>query len=280
MPWLPYPIVDAHVHLFPDRLFRAIRDWFRQHGRPTYYEQPTPELIHFLAEQGVGRFLVLNYAHKPDISRGLNRWNHELGRRYPQAVCFGALHAADEHLLRVAEEALVDLGLAGFKLHLQVQGFSADDERLLPVYERVMELGKLLIFHAGTAAPDAECVGVRHFARLMRRYPKLKAMVAHLGAYECDRFLDLGEEYPSLWFDTSFTFVRGGQGFAVNVPLERVVALQDRLLFGSDFPNIAFSFEDAIAGFLDLQLGEQFYRRVCAENAARFLSGGIATGSP
>ena len=38
-------LVDAHVHLFPDRLAEAIRAWFASNAWPTLYRESAEALI-------------------------------------------------------------------------------------------------------------------------------------------------------------------------------------------------------------------------------------------
>ena len=50
-PTLPF-VVDAHVHLFPDRMFDAIWRWFDAHGWPIRYKLHTPQVIEFALSRG------------------------------------------------------------------------------------------------------------------------------------------------------------------------------------------------------------------------------------
>ena len=68
------PVVDAHVHLFPDGVFEAIWRWFDTHGWPIRYKLHTPKVLDFLFTRGVSRFVALHYAHKPGMARALNEY--------------------------------------------------------------------------------------------------------------------------------------------------------------------------------------------------------------
>jgi len=52
-----------------------------------------------------------------------------------------------------------------------------------------------------------------------------------------------------------------------------LAAMSDRLLFGSDYPNIPYDYSDCIDSILALGLGEEFNRKVFFENARRLLRG-------
>jgi predicted TIM-barrel fold metal-dependent hydrolase len=54
-------------------------------------------------------------------------------------------------------------------------------------------------------------------------------------------------------------------------PIQRVLEFQDRVIFGSDFPNIPDRLESAIKSILDLRLGRTLEEKLLCTNAARLL---------
>jgi hypothetical protein len=71
-------LVDAHVHLLPDRLARAIRRFFVERI-PDYRGYPC-ELAPAraaIAAPGITRCWSLPYAHKPGMAHDPNRWMAE-----------------------------------------------------------------------------------------------------------------------------------------------------------------------------------------------------------
>jgi uncharacterized protein len=267
---LPFPIIDIHTHLMPERLFQAVRAYFRAHLWHPRYEGPIEELVETLLAGGVSRFVFMPYAHRAGMSRSLNHWVANVQATFaPHAIGFGTFHPEDEALLpELVDEAFVRLKLRGAKLHPQVGRFGLDDPRLDPLYERAIEYGAVLLIHAGRLPEANEHVGSRPFGRLMRRYPRLKVVVAHAGADEFDAFFDLCGLYEGVYLDTAMVFNKflGGPP-----PIQRVIEFQDRVLFGSDFPNIPYRFESAIQGILDLRLGRTLEEKLLFTNAARLL---------
>src|SRR5438128_1026079 len=79
-------IVDAHVHLFPDRLAEAIRRWFGEHAWEIRYRLGVDEAVRTLREGGIDRFVVLPYAHKTGMAAALNDFTLQLARAYPEVV--------------------------------------------------------------------------------------------------------------------------------------------------------------------------------------------------
>jgi predicted TIM-barrel fold metal-dependent hydrolase len=254
----------------PERLFRAVRAYFRAQLWHPYYDAPTEELVKVLLEAGVSRFVFMPYAHRADMARSLNHWVANVQATFaPRAIGFGTFHPDDGELLpELVEEAFGHLGLRGAKLHPQVGRFAVDDARLDPLFSRAEESGALLLIHAGRRPEPSEHVGARAFGRLMRRYPRLKVIVAHAGADEFDGFFDLCGIYDNVFLDTAMVFNKylGGPP-----PIQRVLEFQDRVVFGSDFPNIPYRWETAVETILDLRLGRALEQKLLSTNAARLL---------
>jgi predicted TIM-barrel fold metal-dependent hydrolase len=227
-----------------------------------------------LAARGVERFCFFSYAHKPGIARGINRWAAETATRLPGSIPLGTLHVDDEDLAGVVREA-TDLGLVGFKFHHSVQRFHVDDARLFPVYERAEADGLLFMLHIGTMPYRDPFTGAARFEHVLERFPALRVCVAHLGAFETERFLGLTERFPHLYLDTTMTL----SSFATRyvgadpdaVTNEQLLRYQDRIMFGSDFPLIPYDYEEERAWAWRRGLPGEVQRKIFRENAVRFL---------
>jgi uncharacterized protein len=275
---LPFPVIDIHTHLMPERLFRAVRAHLRANLWRPFYDAPTDELVKTVLDAGISRFAFMAYAHRAEMSRSLNHWVANVQATFaPHAIGFGTFHPDDEALLpELVDEAFsaAKLGLRGAKLDPQVGRFALDDARLYPLYERASDYGALLLMHAGRRPEPNEYVGARAFARLMRRFPHLKVIVAHAGADEFDAFFDLCGLYEGVHLDTAMVFNKylGGPP-----PIQRVLEFQDRVVFGSDFPNIPYRLETALEAILSLRLGRTLEEKLLCTNAARLLDLDLAT---
>jgi len=116
------PVVDAHVHVFPDGLMDAVRGWFDRHGWPVRYRLSSRELISFLLSRGVAHLVLLHYAHRPGLARDLNRYVADLCRDEPRVTGFATVFPGEPGAGEIIEEAF-GLGLRGVKLHQHVQCF-------------------------------------------------------------------------------------------------------------------------------------------------------------
>jgi predicted TIM-barrel fold metal-dependent hydrolase len=254
----------------PERLFTAVRAYFRANLWHPRYDGPTEDLVEQLLKAGASRFVFMPYAHRGDMARSLNHWVANVQQTFaPNGIGFGTFHPEDAELLpSLVSEAFGSLGLRGAKLHPQVGHFAVDDARLDPLYAHAEEHGTILLVHAGRRPEPSEHVGARVFARVMRRFPRLKVIVAHAGADEFDAFFDLCGIYEGVHLDTAMVFNKymGGPP-----PIQRVLEFQDRVVFGSDFPNIPYRWETAVQSILDLRLGRALEEKLLCTNAARLL---------
>jgi len=265
-------VFDAHVHVFPERLFEAIWRWFGQHGWPIRYRLHAEQVIEFLSSRGVERMTALLYAHKPGMARELNRFVAEIAKAHACVIPFGTVMPGEPDAGAIVREALGTLGLRGIKLHCHVQRLSPDDARLDEVYRACEELGRPVLIHAGRepsspaygidtralcAAPQIECV--------LRRFPRLKLVVPHLGADEYAEYAALLGQYENLWMDTTMIVAGYLPG---PVPTDLVVRHADRLMYGTDFPNIPYAWDRELHRLLALPLDARAQRKLFWDNAS------------
>ncbi len=276
-------IIDMHAHFFPEKVFASIWDWFGRHYWGVRYKDSPDGLADTLLGLGAERFVTYNYAHRPGMAASLNEWTAEFARAHPEAIPFATVMPGEGGNVGMLER-LFDAGFFGIKIQPLVSDFYPCDERMFEVYELMAERGKILAAHAGTAPIANEYVGLQYFEPVMQRFPELKVVVAHMGAYECDGFLDLVRTYPNLYLDTSVNFINDqvlaeqiakGQFPPLPPPSDLspdvLLEISDRILFGTDYPHFPYHYEDCIESILDLGLGADFERKVFHENAGRLL---------
>ena len=84
-------LIDAHVHLFPPRVFDAIWRWFDRHAWNIRYRLYAEEVLAHMREHGVARVVGLTYSHVPDMARALNAFMAELARAHPELIALGTV---------------------------------------------------------------------------------------------------------------------------------------------------------------------------------------------
>ncbi len=203
------PIVDAHVHLFPDRLFAAVWRWFDRWGWPVRYRLDAPEVVRHLLTRGVEHMVALHYAHKPGIADGLNRFMADVCRAEPRLSGVATVFPGEPDACGVLERGFA-LGLCGVKLHCHVQCVGPDDPSLREIYALCAERDLPLVMHAGrepagpgyACNPHALCSADR-VERVLGDFPRLRLCVPHLGMDEYDAYERLLERFDNLWLDTT-----------------------------------------------------------------------------
>jgi uncharacterized protein len=274
---LPF-VVDAHVHLFPDRLFEAVWAWFDRHGWPIRYRLHTPRTLEFLLSRGIGHVVALHYAHKPGIARGLNEYMAQLSASEPRVTALATVLPGEPDARAILDEAFA-LGLGGVKLHCHVQCFAPDAPEAHEVYAASAEHGKPLVLHAGREpkSPAYRCdphelCSAERVERVLRDHPRLKLCVPHLGADELDAYGRLLERYDNLWLDTTMAVAGYLPGGPDPWPLVRL--RPERMMYGTDFPNIPYAWDRELRRIVAAGLPEAALEWILGRTAAELF--GIA----
>lgn len=266
-------VVDVHVHLMPDRLQDKVWAYFDRAGPllgrpwPVRYKIAMAERVAMLRDLGVLAFPSLVYPHKPDMAESLNDWAADFAARTPGCLQTGTFFpepGAGAYVRRA-----IEAGARVFKAHVQVGGYDPRDPLLDEVYGALTDAGVPVIMHTGGGPVSTPFTGPGPFGEMLARHPRLPAIVAHLGMPEYDGFFDLAERYPAMRLDTTTVFTDFSQESwpfpAHGIP--RLRDLGDRILFGSDFPTIPYSYAHAVAKIAELGLGGAWLRGIFYDNA-------------
>ncbi len=130
-------------------------------------------------------------------------------------------------------------GARGVKLHGAVQGFSMADERLWPIYAACVELDVAVIGHSGPDKNGSGFAEPRAFGRMLKEFPDLRVVLAHMGGATWSQALEIAETYPNAYFDCCEIIEWTGGS---NAPSEDQLArlIKDigphRVMMGSDYP--------------------------------------------
>ena len=270
-------VIDAHVHLMPDRLMAAIRDALHD-AAGWGFDHPTgrAEMEVELTDAGVSQFFALPYVARPDAAADLNEWICAAAADSEMAVPFATVHAGDEDVGQIVADAF-EAGARGLKFQLPVQGFAADDPRLDPAYEVVAARDAPVMLHAGTAPmfEDSPHVGVEHFQSFLDSYPEIRVCAAHMGSYEVREFLALAREYDTVFLDTTFAMSSVAEEYMdfdpSSIADETLIELSESIMYGSDYPNIPYPYEREREHLCSRPLPAEVQRDLFARTAERFL---------
>ena len=268
-------LVDAHVHFLPPPVMRKVREQFDRSGPligrpwPLRYRGDDEERVAHLRALGVRRFTALPYAHRPGIATYLNEWAAALARHVPELLSSATFYPEESAAGYVADLLAGDVEV--FKVHVQVGDFDVLDPLLHEVWGMVADAGTPVVLHASSGPVGNRHTGPAPVRALLRRHPSLTLVVAHLGAPEYGDFMALAEEFDRVRLDTTMAFTDFFEDMAP-FPRElrpRLADLGDRVLLGTDFPNIPYAYAHQLESLERLGLGADWLRAVCWGNGAR-----------
>jgi predicted TIM-barrel fold metal-dependent hydrolase len=276
-------LIDIHTHFLPERMLRRVWAHFDDAGPligrpwPITYRWDEEHRLARLRELGLRHFTALTYAHRPGMAADLTDFALELAAAEPDCVPSATFYPEDGVLEQV--RSALERGARVFKIHAQVGGFDLREPILDPVWGLLAEAGVPVVVHVGSGpVPRAGFTGPDKLEGVMLRHPGLTAVVAHLGAPEYAEFLALAERYPRLHLDTTMVFT---DFFEAAAPfprelLPRLAELPERIVLGSDFPNIPYPYAHQLESLERLRdmapgLDDEWLRAVCWFNGKRLL---------
>ncbi|MGW0565883.1 amidohydrolase family protein [Streptomyces tauricus] len=269
-------LVDVHTHFMPESVLRKVWAYFDGPGPLTggvewsiTYRAEEDERVGMLRGFGVRAFTAMLYPHKPGMAEWLNRWAVDFARRTPDCLHTATLFP-EPGVAEYVRKALDD-GARVFKAHVQVGAYDPADALLDPAWGVLAEAGTPVVIHCGSGPSPGKYTGPEPVGRVLARHPRLRLVIAHMGMPEYEDFLGLAERFGEVRLDTTMAFTDFSEEFAPfpGRALPRLSGLGDRILLGSDFPNIPYPYVHQLRALERLGLGEDWLRAVCHDNGAR-----------
>jgi uncharacterized protein len=270
-------LYDVHVHFLPPKIMAKVWAQFDSQGPligrpwPIRYRGSDEERVAQLRALGVRRFSALPYAHKPGIAGFFNDWARSFAEQVPECLRCATFFPEPSAVEYVADA--IDEGVEIFKVHVQVGNFDVRDPQLDKVWGQIADAGTPVVIHAGSGPVPNENTGPGPVLEVLERHPRLTAVMAHMGAPEYVDFLEMAERFERVHLDTTMAFTDFFEEMAPfpGSLMPRLRDLGDKVLLGSDFPNIPYSYAHQIESLERLDMGEDWLRRVCWENAVALL---------
>ena len=225
--------IDFHTHCFPDKIAERAKDKLSKAsgGLIPQTDCTSDGLRREMKKDGVDISVVMNIATNPHQQPSVNDFAASLIS--DDLVPFGSVHPDSPDALDELDR-IKSLGLKGVKFHPEYQGFYVDEERMLPIYKKIGDLGLITLFHAGGDigfAPPYHGTPDR-FLRVLNRFDSPVVLAHWGGCFMCFDVLEKLAGQP-VWFDTSFGYGTMPKAVAQQI-LDKHGA--SRLLLGSDMP--------------------------------------------
>jgi uncharacterized protein len=175
------------------------------------------------------------------------------------------------------ERAIEELGLIGAKFHPGIQAFYPNDKQFYPLYEKITQLGVPALFHTGTNGLGAGMpggMGVKmdftrpiYLDHVAADFPGLTIIGAHPAWPWHEEMLAIIGHKSNVFMDLSGWSPKYIPKMIMD---EARTRLQDRILFGSDYPFITpsrwLADFDTLEGF-----STEVRQKILHDNAARLL---------
>jgi len=276
--------IDMHVHLptssFLDGAVKPFKEPAEAFFRNKVPVREMGEVARLYEELDIVAVLL---AWDAETATGLppvtNDEVADVVKKYPrQFVGFASVDPWKGH--RAVDEmqrAITELGLIGAKFHPGIQAFYPSDKQFYPLYEKINELGVPALFHTGTNGLGAGTpggMGVRldysrpiYLDHVAADFPELTVIGAHPAWPWHDEMLAIIGHKSNVFMDLSGWSPKYVPKAIMD---EARTRLQDRILFGSDYPFIMpqrwLADFDSLEGF-----SPAVRQKILHDNAARLL---------
>ena len=262
-------VFDVHTHFLPEPVMAKVWAYFDAASAnygvdwPIEYRWADDARLAYLRAMGIRRFTSLVYAHKPNMAQWLSAWSLDFAQQVPQCLPTATFYpepGVGDYVTRS-----LTAGARIYKVHLQVSDFDPRDPILDPVWGSLSDAGVPALIHCGSAPLPGRFTGAGPISDVLRRFPRLPVIIAHLGAGEFGEFLDIAESRPLTWLDTTMgltDFMQAMRPYPPDrLPQLRSLSAQGKVLFGSDFPNIPYPYAHQVQVLADhgLDLRQVFW---------------------
>ena len=263
---MKYKIIDTHAHIFPDKIASiASAKIGAFYTLPMLHSGSVAELLALCAENNIEKTIVSSCATKVEQVSSINKFICASAQN-PKLVGLIALHPdlSTAELDRQIAYAL-DNNLKGVKLHPDFQQFNIDSKKAQSLYA-ALEGVLPILFHVGDEQRDYS--HPRRLIKVLKRYPKLQAIAAHLGGYTKWDEAACYAEVRNCYYDCSsaLCFMDRDKG----AKLIEFLGV-DKVMFGSDYPMSNAAKEIEI--LLSLGLDNVSLEKIFYTNANRFYGG-------
>ncbi len=265
-------LIDIHTHFYPEDIAKnTIKKLSLQAGFKFYGEGTIDSLKQFMIKDGVDISVNAPVATKPEQVKSINKRMIEYNNKEKNIICLGAMHPVFGKIGNVREEIefLAKNNIKGIKMHPEYQNFYPDDGGLKTIYETCTKNNIFILFHAGAdAAFDFDnAKGIpRRFKQVIKSYPDLKIILAHMGGYQIWDYVYKELVGLNVYFDTAFC-----NEMEDNILVSLIKAHgYDKIIFGTDFPwERASVLKEKICKIVD---GEEYRKMIFSLNAKKILN--------
>jgi len=256
-------IIDGHVHICPSKIAAASAKVFEERNKWAWvYDGTVGTLLSEMDKNDISKSVVANVVVKPDFNPKANDFTALKVKEFPERLLgFTFINPNYEDPAGELERCAKTHGFNAVKINGSLQKFFPEDEKMIPVYEKAIELGVTIMSHCG---PNVENffkepheIKERQFSEpkswvpLIERFPDLKLILAHFvgSTHYYDDALEVLGSFPHVYTDTAMVMAKLSPSEASNF-IKKIGV--HRVIFGTDYPGHDISNEIKMINGLDL----------------------------
>ena len=213
-------------------------------------------------------------SHMPRVT---NEFVAKVAHQFPERIVgFASVDPHKKSAVKDFDYAIRELGLAGLKLHPQVQAFEPNDPAYYPLYSKCVEFGVPVTFHTGSTYWGAGLEGgggikLRFSDPMLlddvaADFPDLKLIMAHPGWPWQDEQLAIATHKSNVYIDLSGWSPKYFQPLLIT---HMTKMIPQKFLFGTDYPML--SPQRWLLDFEGLGMSSEIKSMVLRENAKNLL---------
>jgi len=259
-------IIDFHTHAFPDAVAaRAVPSLEKAGNVQARTDGTITGLLASMDRAGIEKSVICSIATRVEQFQAILDWSKTI--RSDRLIPLPSVHPDDPDLAEHIRE-IQEAGFNGIKLHPYYQNFFLAEDRLNPLYARVIEHDLFVVVHSGfdIAYPRIRRTDPDQVVRLLQRFPDLQLITTHLGGWEDwkeVRRLLIGKKiYMEISFALNFLTPEQAREMITSHP-------PDYILFGTDSPWA--DQQDYLQQLCALNLEDPLLEKITWQNGKRLL---------
>jgi len=274
--------IDMHVHVPPPPGHPAAEETERLAAYFGAGPMPRSPAEMYETYEALDIFGVI-FAIDAETASGVpyvgNDWVAGVVRQYPHRFLgFASVDPWKGKLaLQELERAAIELDLRGLKLHPTTQAFFPNDPRFYPLWEKCAALDLPVLFHTGQTGVGAGTPGgggfklkyaqpIPYLDDVAADFPELTIIMAHPAVPWQEEQLALALHKANVFIDLSGWSPKYFRPMLIQYA---TTLLQDKVLFGSDYP--ALQPGRWLRDFEALEIKPEVRQKILLENARRLL---------
>lgn len=240
-------IIDGHAHIYSETIAHKVIDSFtdlhNMHPTNSVGKGTVSDILQCMNTNNITYTIMANFAPAKSINTS-NEWTLLTGEQNPGLIPLISVYP--DMPLDIVQQYF-SKGAKGIKMHTGIQGFEPTDKGLSSIYDYCEKNRIPITFHCWETSRVHlnEYAEMSHILPVLKAYPRIPFVLTHLAGGKPEEVLEIAEQYPNAYFDTSITMTgehcidRIHDDFWENddntVKAFRTIGCT-RITFGSDYP--------------------------------------------